>query len=130
ATLCNAFWFLSLGLSLACALIATLVQQWAREFLHKTDMHSGSVMRARIFSYLYYGLKGFHMHEVVDVIPLLLHASLLFFFGGLVAFLMPVNSIMSRIAEAILSVVLAVYVLLTILPLWSFDCPYHTPLSR
>ncbi|KAJ7793988.1 hypothetical protein B0H13DRAFT_1479589, partial [Mycena leptocephala] len=32
AILCNAFWFLSLGLSLACALIATLVQQWAREF--------------------------------------------------------------------------------------------------
>ncbi|KAJ7163124.1 hypothetical protein C8R46DRAFT_1281506, partial [Mycena filopes] len=28
SVLCNALWFISLGLSLACALIATLVQQW------------------------------------------------------------------------------------------------------
>ncbi|KAJ7637987.1 hypothetical protein DFH06DRAFT_1002001, partial [Mycena polygramma] len=32
---CNALWFISLGFSLACALIATLIQQWARNFLHK-----------------------------------------------------------------------------------------------
>ncbi|KAJ7754132.1 hypothetical protein B0H14DRAFT_3600858, partial [Mycena olivaceomarginata] len=29
---CNILWFFSLGLSLSCALIATLVQQWARDF--------------------------------------------------------------------------------------------------
>ncbi|KAF8199396.1 hypothetical protein K438DRAFT_1478749, partial [Mycena galopus ATCC 62051] len=29
---CNLFWFLSLGLSLSCALIATLVEQWSRDF--------------------------------------------------------------------------------------------------
>jgi hypothetical protein len=94
-------------------------------------MLSASVMRARIFSYLYHGLKGFHMHGIVDVlIPLLLHASLLFFFGGLVAFLIPVNKIMWGIVAAILCFVVAVYLLLTLLPLLSFDCPYHTPLSR
>ncbi|KAF8149248.1 hypothetical protein K438DRAFT_1625161, partial [Mycena galopus ATCC 62051] len=37
---CNALWFVSLGFSLSCALIATLVQQWAREFLHKSEMRS------------------------------------------------------------------------------------------
>ncbi|KAJ7119779.1 hypothetical protein C8R44DRAFT_737539 [Mycena epipterygia] len=31
------------------------------------------------------------MHTVVDIIPLLLHASLFFFFAGLVAFLIPIN---------------------------------------
>ncbi|KAF8205826.1 hypothetical protein K438DRAFT_1669515, partial [Mycena galopus ATCC 62051] len=36
ALLCNGLWFVSLGLSLTCALLATLVEQWAREFLHKT----------------------------------------------------------------------------------------------
>ncbi|KAJ7894829.1 hypothetical protein B0H13DRAFT_1512865, partial [Mycena leptocephala] len=85
--ICNALWFISLGFSLACALIATLVQQWAREFLHKADMRSAPLIRARIFSYLYYVLKRFKMHTVVGIIPLLLHASLLLFFGGLVAFL-------------------------------------------
>ncbi|KAF8143200.1 hypothetical protein K438DRAFT_1634001, partial [Mycena galopus ATCC 62051] len=66
---CNVLWFISLGLSLTCALIATLVEQWAREFLHKADMRSAPVIRARVFSYLYYGLKRFQMHSVVEIIP-------------------------------------------------------------
>jgi hypothetical protein len=52
---CNALWFISLGLSLTCALIATLLEQWARDFLHKADMRSAPAIRGQIFSYLYYG---------------------------------------------------------------------------
>ncbi|KAJ7480676.1 hypothetical protein FB451DRAFT_1556250 [Mycena latifolia] len=126
---CNALWFISLGLSLTCALIATLLEQWARDFLHKADMHSAPLIRARIYSYLYYGLKRFNMHSVVDIIPLLLHTSLLFFFAGLVAFLIPINHGMTVVAAALLAIVTAVYSLLTLLPLWHLDCPYHTPLS-
>ncbi|KAJ6535704.1 hypothetical protein B0H19DRAFT_903209, partial [Mycena capillaripes] len=32
SVVCNALWFISLGLSLTCALIATLLEQWARDF--------------------------------------------------------------------------------------------------
>ncbi|KAF7350266.1 hypothetical protein MVEN_01330500 [Mycena venus] len=127
--ICNALWFTSLGLSLTCALIATLLEQWARDFIHRADMRSAPVIRARIFSYLYYGLKRFNMHAVVDIIPLLLHASLLFFLAGLVAFLIPVNSTMTAIAGANLLIVAAIYSILTILPLYYLDCPYRTPLS-
>ncbi|KAF8211165.1 hypothetical protein K438DRAFT_1806791 [Mycena galopus ATCC 62051] len=127
--ICNALWFISLGFSLACALLATLVEQWAREFLHRTDMLSAPVVRARIFSYLYYGLKKFRMHTVVEIIPFLLHVSLIFFFGGLVAFLVPVNNIMAIIAAILLIVVAAVYSALTLLPLRYLDSPYRTPLS-
>ncbi|KAJ7657738.1 hypothetical protein DFH06DRAFT_1327799 [Mycena polygramma] len=126
---CNALWFISLGLSLACALIATLVQQWAREFLHKAGMRSAPVIQARVYSYLYYGLKYFRMHTVVAIIPLLLHASLLLFFGGLVAFLIPVNLLMTGIAAAVLAVVALAYSTFTLLPLRYLDCPYQTPLS-
>ncbi|KAF7359733.1 hypothetical protein MVEN_00697900 [Mycena venus] len=86
---CNTLWFLSLGLSLSCALIATLVEQWARNFIQRTEMRPSPVIRARIFSYLYFGIQRFEMHTVVEFIPFLLHLSLLFFFGGLVAFLLP-----------------------------------------
>ncbi|KAJ7848857.1 hypothetical protein B0H14DRAFT_2767016 [Mycena olivaceomarginata] len=126
---CNAFWFLSLGFSLACALVATLVQQRAREFLHRADMHSAPLIRARIFSYLYFGLKRFRIHSVVEIIPLLLHASLLFFFCGLVMFLVPVNIIMTGIAAGLLFIVTTVYSGLSLLPLRYPDCPYRTPLS-
>ncbi|KAJ7899646.1 hypothetical protein B0H13DRAFT_1622688, partial [Mycena leptocephala] len=127
--ICNALWFISLGLSLACALIATFVQQWARDFLHKADMHSAPIIRARIFSYLYYGIKRFQMHTMVEIIPLLLHGSLVLFFCGLVAFLVPVNITMTIIAATVLAIVAGVYCTLTLLPLRYLDCPYRTPLS-
>ncbi|KAJ6600395.1 hypothetical protein DFH09DRAFT_1497947, partial [Mycena vulgaris] len=126
---CNALWFISLGFSLTCALIATLLEQWARDFLHKADMRSAPLIRARVFSYLYYGLKRFNMHTVVEIIPLLLHTSLLLFFAGLVAFLIPVNLTMTLIAAVLLLLITAVYSVLTLLPLWYTDSPYRTPLS-
>ncbi|KAJ6477891.1 hypothetical protein C8R47DRAFT_925125, partial [Mycena vitilis] len=128
AFVCNALWFTSLGLSLTCALIATLVEQWARHFMHRADM-SAPAVRARIFSYLYYGLKRFDMHVVVGTVPLLLHTSLFLFLGGLVAFLVPVNTAISVLVATLLAVDVAVYSLVTLLPLWYLDCPYHTPLS-
>ncbi|KAJ7663717.1 hypothetical protein DFH06DRAFT_1295813 [Mycena polygramma] len=127
--ICNVLWFISLGLSLTCALIATLLEQWARDFLHRADMRSAPVIRARVFSFLYYGLKRFRMHTVVEIIPLLLHASLLLFFLGLVAFLIPVNIAITVVVAVILLTVIAAYALLTLLPLLYLDCPYRTPLS-
>ncbi|KAJ6470504.1 hypothetical protein C8R45DRAFT_767332, partial [Mycena sanguinolenta] len=129
AVVCNALWFTSLGFSLACALLATFVQQWARDFLHHTDIHSAPVIRARIFAYLYYGMKDFRMHTVVEILPLFLHVALLLFFGGLVAFLIPVNSTMTFIVGSLLLIIMVVYLILTILPLHHLDCPYQTPLS-
>ncbi|KAJ6494366.1 hypothetical protein C8R45DRAFT_784271, partial [Mycena sanguinolenta] len=126
---CNALWFISLSLSLTCALLATLVEQWAREFLHKTEMRPSPLRRARVFSFLYFGLKQFRMHTIVDAIPFLLHASLLLFFAGLVAFLLPVNHIMMYLMCIVLGVFAVLYAVLTVLPVVSLNCPYRTPLS-
>ncbi|KAJ7455491.1 hypothetical protein FB451DRAFT_1143803 [Mycena latifolia] len=124
--ICNGMWFVSL----ACALVATFVQQWTRDFLHRTNMRSAPIIRAHIFSYLYYGLRRFQMHTVVETIPLLLHGSLLLFFSGLVAFLVPVNIAMTIIAATILAIVTTIYCILTFLPLRNLECPYRTPLSN
>ncbi|KAK6977350.1 hypothetical protein R3P38DRAFT_3295472 [Favolaschia claudopus] len=126
---CNLLWFISLGLSLSSALIATLVEQWARDFRYKTDMRSSPVIRARIFAYLYYGLKRFNMHAVVDLIPFLLHASLVLFFVGLVAFLAPVNRDTMILSFILLGILLFVYAALTVFPYLYHDSPYKTPLS-
>ncbi|KAJ7278771.1 hypothetical protein C8J57DRAFT_1573482, partial [Mycena rebaudengoi] len=127
--ICNALWFVSLGLSMSSALMATLLDQWARDFLHRSEMRTAPVVRARVFSYLYYGLKRFNMHAVVEVIPLLLHASLLLFLAGLVAFLLPVNRIIMGVAAGLLALLLLIYATLTILPMLYLDCPFRTPLS-
>ncbi|KAF7318310.1 hypothetical protein HMN09_00339800 [Mycena chlorophos] len=130
AIVCNAFWFISLGLSLASALVASLLEQWTRDFLHRANMRSSPVVRARAYSFLYYGLRRFRMHAVVDLIPSLLHAALFFFFAGLVAFLIPVNAVMAALVAAILALAFIVYAFLTVLPLVAADSPYRTPLSN
>ncbi|KAK7013319.1 hypothetical protein R3P38DRAFT_3207468 [Favolaschia claudopus] len=126
---CNLLWFISLGLSLSCALIATLVEQWARDFKYKTEMRSAPVIRARIYSYLYSGLKRFNMHAVVEIIPFLLHASLILFFTGLVAFLVPVNKAVMISVIILLGIMVIAYTTLTVFPLFSCQSPYQTPLS-
>ncbi|KAJ7284470.1 hypothetical protein C8J57DRAFT_693369 [Mycena rebaudengoi] len=127
---CNILWFLSLGLSLSCALFATLVQQWARDFIQRTEMRPSPAIRARIFSYLYFGMQRFGMHTIVGFIPLLLHLSLLLFFTGLVAFLKPINQVMVIVAALMLGSISAIYICITILPIISSDVPYRTPLSN
>lgn len=129
ALICNTLWFISLSLSLSCALVATLLEQWARNFMHRADLSSSPVIRARIISFLYYGLKRFNMHTVVEIVPLLLHAALLFFFGGLVAFLAPINRQIMLLSATLLGIIVASYFVITVLPLLHLDCPYHTPLS-
>ncbi|KAJ7653027.1 hypothetical protein B0H17DRAFT_993754, partial [Mycena rosella] len=126
---CNILWFISLCLSLSCALIATLVEQWARDFIQATEMRPSPITRARIFSYLYYGVQKFSMHSVVELIPLLLHSSLIFFLAGLVAFLHPVNAVITILSAAFLAVISIIYFTFTVLPIIYSDCPYRTPLS-
>ncbi|KAJ7744590.1 hypothetical protein B0H16DRAFT_1693129 [Mycena metata] len=130
ALFCNTLWFLSLGFSLACALIATLVEQWSRHFIHSSELKQSPIIRARIFAYLYHGLERFGMYAMVQFIPLLLHISLLLFFVGLVAFLQPINAVVTAMAAALLASISIVYMYLTVLPMFSSDAPYRTPLSN
>ncbi|CAK5276407.1 unnamed protein product [Mycena citricolor] len=127
---CNVLWFTSLALSLSSALVATLVKQWAQEYEHRTSMFSSPSVRSRVYMYLYYGLRRFNMHAVVGVPPLLLHAALVLFLAGLVAFLVPVNIIILAITSAQLLLFISVYGVFTALPLFFSDCPYQTPLTR
>ncbi|CAK5263503.1 unnamed protein product [Mycena citricolor] len=130
ALVCNAFWFTSLALSLSSALVATLVKQWTQEYQHRTSMFSSPSIRARVYMYLYYGLRRFNMHAVVGVPPLLLHASLVLFLVGLVAFLVPINIIIMGMTSAMLCLFVAVYGTFSALPLFFLDCPYQTPLTQ
>ncbi|KAJ7930716.1 hypothetical protein B0H13DRAFT_880975 [Mycena leptocephala] len=130
ALTCNTLWFAGLGLSLSCALIATLVEQWTRDFIQGTEMRPSPMIRARIFSYLYFGIQRFGMHATVEFIPLLLHASLFLFFAGLVAFLLPINPVLTILAVALLGLITATYIYLTVLPIFFSDSPYRTPLSN
>ncbi|CAK5271482.1 unnamed protein product [Mycena citricolor] len=128
--ICNALWFISLALSLSSALVATLIDQWAREYEHRTSMFSSTLIRARVYMYLYYGLQRFNMHAVVGVPPLLLHGALVLFLVGLVVFLAPINLVVTILTSILLLLFVGVYGTFTVLPLFFHDSPYQTPLSR
>lgn len=70
------------------------------------------------------------MHAVVDTIPMFLHVSLLLFFGGLIAFLLPVNRVLVYLMAVVLAMFTGIYLYFTVLPMISFDSPFHTPLSK
>ncbi|KAF5366153.1 hypothetical protein D9758_005778 [Tetrapyrgos nigripes] len=129
AVVCNIFWFLALALALTCSLLATFVQQWIRDFIHGTNLRPSPVLRARILMASYFGMRRFGMHAIVDLIPFLLHLSLILFFAGLVAFLIPVNRILQLLMSCVLAILVIVYLFFTLLPIISFDAPFRTPIS-
>ncbi|KAF9469699.1 hypothetical protein BDZ94DRAFT_1328504 [Collybia nuda] len=126
---CNTLWFLSLGFSLACALSATLVEQWVRNYLQAIENRPTPHERARISAFLFKGLEKFKMAALVETIPLLLHISLLLFFAGLIEFLRPVNAAISNIVLGMLVSCAILYILATLIPIFRRNCPYRTPLS-
>src|SRR5712672_366962 len=87
----NTLWFTSLILSLACALWATLMQQWTQRYVRVADGPYGPSKQARIRAFFTDGVERFALPAAAEVLPVLLHASLLLFCAGLVDFLFNIN---------------------------------------
>ncbi|KAH9009421.1 hypothetical protein EDB83DRAFT_2234863 [Lactarius deliciosus] len=88
----NVFWFMSLVFSISAALLATLVQQWVRDYMHVFQRYSNPLKSARLRQYLYEGAEGWYMPVVAESIPGLVHVSLFLFFVGLGDSLLNVNT--------------------------------------
>ncbi|KAH8988772.1 hypothetical protein EDB86DRAFT_2746818, partial [Lactarius hatsudake] len=87
----NTLLFLSLVISISCALLATLLQQWARRYLKITQPRYSPHKRARIRAFFAEGVDKFLLPWVVEALPTLLHISLFLFFAGISVFLWNVN---------------------------------------
>ncbi|KAF8490142.1 hypothetical protein F5888DRAFT_1742498 [Russula emetica] len=125
----NILWFLSLTLSVTCALAATLVQQWARKYLLTTQIPSSPQRRARVRTYLFQGVLRFRLGTIATAVPFLLHASVFLFFAGLIEFLFHINHILAWVLLGCVLIGVKIYVVFTVLPLCYRDCPYMTPMS-
>ena len=130
ALLTSTLWLISLIVSLSCALLATLLQQWARRYLLITQSHGSKLHdRARIRSFFAEGVIKFHLPKVVDALPALLHISVFFFLAGLLVYIYNIHhTLFFLILPAILSCGIA-YSVLTLMPIVHHSSPYQTPLS-
>ncbi|KAH9018713.1 hypothetical protein EDB85DRAFT_600337 [Lactarius pseudohatsudake] len=127
--LVNSLWLLSLVFSIASALVAILIQQWARRYIQLPKIPTIPRDRARVRSYLFLGMTEYHMPRVVDAAPALLHLSVFLFFAGLVIFLFTVFEAVAIVVSICVGLIGFVYLILTILPCLDHSCPYRTPMS-
>jgi hypothetical protein len=125
----NILWFLSLCLGLACGLGATLVQQWARRYLRLTMRPDTLERRVRIREFLWQGVEGLHVNWVVESVSVMLHAAIFLFFAGLVEFLFAINDEVADVILVAVAIFAAIYITLTLLPLFLHYSPFQTPLT-
>ena len=126
----NSLWFLSLAISLTCAMLATLFQQWLRGHLAITQAPSDSPQgRARRHAFFAHGVKKWHLSWWLEALPTLLHLSFFVFFSGLLILSFNVNHpvFAAIVGWVVLSGV--AYIFITIMPFIWTDVPYFTPLS-
>ncbi|KAH9053029.1 hypothetical protein EDB87DRAFT_1691245 [Lactarius vividus] len=125
----NALWFLSLVISITSALLATLLQQWARRYLKVTQPRYSTHKRARIRAFFSEGVEKFLLPWAVEALPTLLHVSLFLFFAGLTVFLCNINLTIFKLVLSWVGACTALYGCITFIPIFCHDSPYHTPLS-
>ncbi|KAH9056371.1 hypothetical protein EDB87DRAFT_1239137 [Lactarius vividus] len=125
----NALLFLSLVISIICALLATLLQQWARRYLKITQPRYSPHRRARIRAFFSEGVDKFLLPWAVEALPTLLHISLFLFFPGISVFLWNVSLTIFKSVVSWIGICTALYGCITFVPIFRHESPYHTPLS-
>ncbi|KAF8494148.1 hypothetical protein F5888DRAFT_674240 [Russula emetica] len=126
----NSLWFLSLVMSLSCALWATSLQQWARRHLRRVHpARCRPEKRARMRAFFAKGVEKVHIPLAVEGLPTLLHLSVFFFFGGLAIFLFNVDRDVFSYVVWWIGPFSSLYGIITLLPIVWHDCTYYSPFS-
>ncbi|KAI0287595.1 hypothetical protein BC826DRAFT_1169765, partial [Russula brevipes] len=90
----NLLWFWSLGISLTSAVMATMLQQWARQYVMLTQApRRPPESRARIRALFAGSIDKLFIRSLNALLPCYLHLSILLFFTGLLVFIFDLNSI-------------------------------------
>ena len=125
----NGLWFLSLVISISCAVLATLLQQWARRYLKVTQTRYSLHKQARIRSFYHNGVERSFLPWAVEALPTLLHVSLVLFFAGLAVFLWNVNLTIFKMVLSWIGVCAALYGFTMLNSIFRRDSPCNTPLT-
>ena len=121
----NVLWFSSLIFSLAAALIGILVKQWLRDYL--SSVASSPRENTRVRQFRYQGLVGWHIPEVIAILPILLQIALASFFVGLLDLLWTLDQIVAGVVTVFATASLLFLIITTILPAIFEDSPHRSP---
>ena len=125
----NVYWFMSLVFSLSAALLATLVQQWVREYMHVFQRYSNPLKIARLRQYLYEGVEGWYMPRVARSVPGLVHVSLFLFFLGLGDSLLATSTTVGITTIIPITICSLLYLISMFAPVINPQSPFQNPFS-
>ena len=127
----NGLWFMSMVISLTCAILATLVQRWAHRYLMvaypRSSYHPHK--KARIRAFYRHGVEKLHIPWAIEVLPALLHVSLFLFLAGLSVFMFGFHRTIFKIVTIWIVLCVALYACVTFLPIIRKDSLYSSPFS-
>jgi hypothetical protein len=124
----NAMWLISLVLSITSALIATLLQRWARRYIDTPKDLSNPNHRVRVRWFLKLGHDFYKTRLLAEVATTLIHLSVYLFFAGLVIIFHTINKKVATAVDVSVGVIGLAYIMLSILPCVDAKCPYRTPM--
>lgn len=125
----NSLWFLSLVISLTCALFAILLQQWARLYLTTYHTRHTLLKEARIREFLAEGINKFRLPFIAEALRALHHISFFLFLAGLAVLLFNTHVTVFAFAAGWIGLVTGAYLFFTQVPVFWTNVPYSTPFS-
>jgi hypothetical protein len=130
--LVNSFWLLSLLISLTCALIAILLQHWARRYANVTSPCYSLREQARMRAFFAAGIERLKFEYVAEILPVLIQISFIFFIAGFLLFVLILSYTMTVLVIACSWIALCflAYVYITFMPIFRPDSPFYTPFSN
>src|SRR5579863_1037760 len=125
----NVFWFMALIFSLSAALLATLVQQWVRDYMHVFQRYGDPLKSARLRQYLHDGCERWYMPAAAEAVPGLLHVSLFLFFVGLGDAVLNINTAVGVSTVVPIAFCGVLYIFTTLAPILYPQSPYQNSFS-
>ena len=120
---------MALIFSLSAALLAILVQQWVRDYMHVFQQYSDPLKGARLRQYLHEGSERWNMPRVAEAVPGLLHISLFLFFAGLIDSLPNINTTVGLSAIIPIGIGILLYIFTIFAPIIYPQSPYQNSFS-
>ncbi|KAG8775348.1 hypothetical protein FRC12_001538 [Ceratobasidium sp. 428] len=124
----NGLWFTALALSLAAALVALLAKEWLTAFMASRPRppHAYALLHQRRLR----GLKGWGALHMIDLLPSMLHLSLLLFSLGMTIYLWTIDLGIAIMVVIITGSTVIFYAGTAVLGAMYESCPFVTQVSR
>lgn len=126
----NGLWLVSLALTLAIALVAGIIKQWLHFCL--VEAMGSPKHRACVRHFRFTGFKIWHVEGIIELLPVLMNASLLLFFLGLILYTQDLSGAVgvTWTLVGLTAFSFLLYLGSSFIPVLIPQCPYKTSLTK